>query len=362
MKLKEAFISGLLIFSMLLYGNTKYAYIDSRSKEVPFHITGYKEIANHLTKGLNTDVEKARALYIWITHNIEYDLGLVYANKTYSSTTEIIDEVMQKKQGVCQHYSDLFHAMAVSVGLKSYVILGYAKDAYGFFNDLGHAWNAVQLDSKFYLMDLTWAAGYTYQNKWVKKFRDEFFLIPPEEFIKHHMPLDPIWQFLDNPLNHHEFISGDFSRLEERGSFSYKDTIAAYEKMDTLKRLETSTSRIINAGIENHIIESYVNYSIMKISKLKINIAIKDMNFGISKFNTYITHRNGRFKNPPLKRDQVLAILSEAENNLIQADKILYSMDTDNREIKRYVKQTRSNILKILSNIQKERDFVNQFL
>ncbi|WP_029489675.1 transglutaminase-like domain-containing protein [Aquimarina agarivorans] len=134
------FIVPILLFVCSVgFCQSDYGAIDQRSKTVPDSITDYKLITKYLTDGLTGEREKVRAIYIWIAHNIKYDLAQLNSEKRYNSNQEIINEAMATKKGVCQHYSELFCAMGASIGLKTYLIKGYTRDALGEIADLSHA-------------------------------------------------------------------------------------------------------------------------------------------------------------------------------------------------------------------------------
>ena len=63
-----------------------------------------------------------------------------------------------KKAGVCSGYSRLFYRLAKEAGLEVRIILG--KTAGG--STEGHAWNMVQVDGKWYHIDVTWGRGKYY--------------------------------------------------------------------------------------------------------------------------------------------------------------------------------------------------------
>jgi len=69
-------ILGLFTISIFGFGQTDFSYIDNKSKSIPDSIISANEIEFFLTHGLNSDIEKARAIYIWIAHNIKYHLLL----------------------------------------------------------------------------------------------------------------------------------------------------------------------------------------------------------------------------------------------------------------------------------------------
>jgi hypothetical protein len=119
--------AGLLVISLYGYGQSVCPEIDNNSKTVPDSLFSYHEIAGYLTRNLSSDREKARAIYIWISHNIQYDLGKVNSDLRYSSAAEIISEALIERHGVCQHYSELFLAMSRSKPLRPFMFLSFGK-------------------------------------------------------------------------------------------------------------------------------------------------------------------------------------------------------------------------------------------
>jgi len=234
--IKRILYIGLLIISSYGFSQSKLRSIDKRSKDIPSSIQDYKEISEYLTNNLNTDREKVRAIYIWIAHNIKYDLHRENSVNYYYSNRQLINDVLKTRKGVCQHYSELFLAMSRWVGLKSYLIPGYTRNSSGEITDLSHIWNAIEIDSKYYLIDVTWAAGFERRGKYVHKFRDDYFLVAPEDFIQDHMPFDPIWQFTNNPIKNIDFISKEFSNFSEDGNFAFKDSIQQFNGYSNLKK------------------------------------------------------------------------------------------------------------------------------
>lgn len=99
-------------------------------------------------------------------------------------------------------------------------ISGYAK-GYGhsaanpitLSGDPNHAWNAVQLEGKWYLIDGTWGAGnLDTSNSFQKKFDEHYFLTDPKHFVSAHFPYmdknmeeSKKWQLLKKPISLEEF-------------------------------------------------------------------------------------------------------------------------------------------------------------
>ena len=51
-----------------------------------------------------------------------------------------------------------------------------------------HAYSAIKLDNKWYLLDVTWGAGKIEDKKFIKKYDEFYFCTDPELFILNHFP------------------------------------------------------------------------------------------------------------------------------------------------------------------------------
>ncbi len=241
--MKQLVLVFFLLNAIMSYG-TDYSVIDNQSKSVPSNLKTANEISHFLTKNHTTTTDKLRAIYYWISHNIRYDLDQMSSNKQYNNSQEILDEVLLNRRGVCQHYAELFNACCQFAGVQSYVILGYTSQN-GKLDKISHAWNAVNVDGKYHLIDVTWAAGHLENGKYKYEFDDQYFLISPSEFIKTHIPFDPIWQFSINPLSHKEFENADFSKLKIPSNFDFNDSIKVISRLNYLDKTLRENRRII---------------------------------------------------------------------------------------------------------------------
>ena len=356
-------IAGLFFLTLPGFGQQSFQEIDERSKTVPDSLTSYVGIAQFLTEGLATDTEKARALYIWIAHNIRYDLSQVYSGRRYSSEQEVLAEVLSNRKGVCQHYAELFLAMAREAGLNSYLVSGYARDATDNIGDLGHAWNAVKIGQEFFLIDATWAAGYELNKRYVHEFRDHYFLKSPREWIFSHIPFDPVWQFLDNPLDHGDYISRDFTKLDIPGSFAFGDSLELHERLDKLSQLVNTNNRILASEVPNlKLIQNHLQENTMQINTLKYNLAIDTLNYGIDHYNRYIFHKNRQFRNPTVDDSLVKEMLARAEGGFYTANEILSKLVCSRDELNSMITDARSEMPELLEALEQEKAFVEKYL
>lgn len=175
-------------------------------------------LAKLLTQNLETDEEKARAIYSWIAQNISYNTGIFSRTGrqpalpvlredddtavNWSSAIEMTARrVLKKRTAICDGYAKLFHTLCHYAGIRSEIILGYARSGYGDNRfRTNHSWNAVMINGNWQLVDVTWGSGYVNSGSaFVKQPDDKYFLTPPEQFIYDHYPEDLFWTLLKDP-------------------------------------------------------------------------------------------------------------------------------------------------------------------
>jgi len=199
----------LIITALHAQEYTDYKSLDAHADKAPASVQGnIDDLARYLIKPASNDFEKIRALFRWVTQNINYDMEK-FSNQILQRRSEV--ETLKEKLGVCDEYSNLLAALGKAAGLEMAVIYGYSK-GYGYTigdritSGPNHAWNAVKINWKWYLIDATWGAGYIDEQKgFMKKFQEYYFLTPPEKFIYDHFPDDERWQLVDHSLSMREF-------------------------------------------------------------------------------------------------------------------------------------------------------------
>lgn len=358
--MRQFCLSFIFLFFVVSGFSSDYTKIDQQTRLLSANLRTVEEITDAVTKNLTTPAEKARALYIWISQHIRYDVEQMNSNGVYFDSREIIDEVLKTRKGICQHYAELFHACCKFAGVESYVITGYTK-LNNEISPLGHAWNAIVVESKFYNIDVTWAAGYLQNGKYIHKFRDDFFMISPAEFIKSHMPFDPLWQFSNNPLSHKEFETGDFSRLKISGNFHFSDSIQSLPKLTELEKYMRENKRIAKAGFTNQLIRKHVAFNQLHIVNEKFNAAISSFNTGVENFNLYVLNKNKQFNNLSMADEQILELLSTSRNHIEKAGNSINMLNSDDKELNRKIKELQMSVEAILKQLQTEDEFMKKY-
>ncbi len=132
----------------------KYDIVD---QHIPDHI---EDAAIEITRGLETDKDKAKALYEWVGTRVQYDwekVRLLEEEQVWKEQTPI--QTFDSRQGVCIDYSRLYAQMARAVGLEVEVITGLGYNGKGGYGP--HAWNEVYLSEyqDWVPLDTTWVSS-----------------------------------------------------------------------------------------------------------------------------------------------------------------------------------------------------------
>lgn len=175
----------------------------------------YPTAAAYLVRGEHDPFQRIKALHDYVADRVAYD-GEGYLRKQYASSMP--EDVFASRKAVCAGYANLFAAMGQAVGEEIVTLSG---EALGFKKEPeGHAWNAVRIKGEWYLVDVTWNAGYIDDTgRFFKRYRTHFLFTPPQEFARWHLPKEPSWQLQSPPLSR-----GDFLRLEGGGVGSTRST------------------------------------------------------------------------------------------------------------------------------------------
>lgn len=158
------------------------------------------------TKYSLNQAESAYFVYLWLSENIAYDCySYVHGGIDYKE-----ESTYNKGKGVCEAYSLIFKRMCEALGLETVKINGYSKGTSYVPGKLptkiDHAWNAVKIDSEYYLVDSTWGAGSCNGDQFTKKLKDFYFGTKPEHFVNSHYPADNKWQLTSNTITLQQFV------------------------------------------------------------------------------------------------------------------------------------------------------------
>ncbi|MFD2563805.1 transglutaminase domain-containing protein [Aquimarina rubra] len=242
------FISLLLICSSY---SQDFDSIDAIVDRYPKKFKTSKKLADQIAKDFDSELDKAKALFSWITKNISYDYkesGKYYTDyaNSYKSVQhnpfpsfrsanymdydksksgskkhlktekkyreKISKRVISNGTAVCEGYTQLFKEVCDHLGITCFYVLGKAKNQISHIGKdyrIDHAWNIIEIDFKKYLIDVTWGSTGYYDIK-TKQFVEQpnyfYFGTDPEDFIKEHYP-----DFYENSLLKEQISKETFS-------------------------------------------------------------------------------------------------------------------------------------------------------
>lgn len=142
--------------------NGKITYMTTAAQEKQL-AAKIKSVMNSLKiDSMSTEYEIIRAVYDYVTSNVEYDHAMLYEIEYYENekmeltnsqlTTFSAYKAMIHGKAICQGYANLMYRMLREAGLSVRFIGGTSRG-------IGHAWNIVRINGKYYNMDSTWDEG-----------------------------------------------------------------------------------------------------------------------------------------------------------------------------------------------------------
>lgn len=180
-----------------------------------------------LTTPFTSEYDKYRAIFHWVCSNIRSDYQLYVKvkqmRKRYQSdpvalavwnqkfSHELYEQLRKKRSTVCTGYAYLIRTLAKHAGIRCEMVDGYARNSQSNLGGPGianHTWNAVRLDSTWYLSDATWASGQVYgpEGFYIPHFEELYFLVTPDSFARSHYPLDTAQLFHSNKQSLMDFL------------------------------------------------------------------------------------------------------------------------------------------------------------
>ncbi len=252
--------------------------IDNKAKSIKYEGNSVSELAEILAQNASTDLEKARIIYTWITHNIAYDTSALLALKSGVYPDVKSTAVLNTRQTICSGYANLYQQLASEMGLKSVIVLGYAKGLdyiVGQDSSVNHAWNAVKIDEKWYLIDTTWGAGTVNNGSFSPLFNPYYFASPPEEFIYSHFPENSKWQLLNQPLSRQNFdvlpnVSMDLFKNNIQLVSHQNKSISTNNNLSVTLKVPQDVVAIANLKLNDQEVEK--NYILVQKNKENITI------------------------------------------------------------------------------------------
>lgn len=201
--------------------------------------------------------DRVAFFYSWVTGHIRYDKDSMYV-LNIGEDRDRAQRALNRRSGVCANFAALFSQLCKLSGIPAVVISGYTGTAKQPANRDGHSWSAVLLHQHWWLFDPTWDQG--------NVIHPQFYAIHPQEFIQTHMPFDPLWQLLDPPVSHEEYLRGVHRGALREEDSSISNRVDAFLQLDSLQQYQQVADRMRAAGITHPLQQTWYQYIRMKWS------------------------------------------------------------------------------------------------
>ena len=266
------------MFPALSFGQTPISKLHEYVKEFPRGRYTYKNIADKLVVNAKDDLDKAKLIYLWIAENIDYDVKAFNSGNFPDGSPE---KTLKRKKAVCDGYARLYNAMASHLGLQVEMVNGFSKNSEKakVSRESDHSWNSIKIGDENILLDVTWGAGATMNNKFISKTNYYYFNTDPNEFIFQHLPDSIKYQNIDAPVSKEEFKKMPYINKE----IFINKLISGNEVLRKFRTgIKTSFPSFYSSDIEYNIIKAPIE---MK-SRETYDFVIDSKNaFGIEVFN-----------------------------------------------------------------------------
>lgn len=317
---------------------------------------GAAPLAQSLTKGLNSDSAKVNAFFNWITANIAYDVSVFEPGTRINPDEQKTGQVLQTGKAVCQGYANLFYDLCRQASIPVEIIEGYCRYSSQNPEQLQlHAWNAVKLNGKWYVADLTWGTGYLdlTSGNYVQEPNRAFFLTTPDKLINTHFPFDPLWQLSYQPRTKSEFTSTTktVGNTSGKKTFNYPDSLQAYEKQDSASRRLQAFRRMhaFDPGNEEPKVRLAYHYNRLAINimnqytKIRAALKTKEQVAGHqSKLNQMLAEAESHYTNS-LKFTEGISPSSFYYANINQNRKVIHSNLALIKDERNFIKKSAVN-------------------
>lgn len=199
--------------------------------------TSIDSVAKYIVSKETDPVLRVKALHDYVADRIAYDAESYFAGVYPPQDAET---VFRTRKSVCAGYAQLLEALGKAAGVEIVYVVGDARTQTSDLSGQGHAWNGVKVNGQWYLIDPTWDSGYVSREKgFIKNYRTEYLMPPPEVIGITHFPKDPAWQLRANPINQGEFLRQPMMRPK-----FFADGLSLISPLRS--QVDTKTDAVIN--------------------------------------------------------------------------------------------------------------------
>jgi hypothetical protein len=190
-----------------------FTKIDAYVKSLgPLTTMSMGTINNVVSNKFTDKIDKARAIYYWVAHNIAYD---VKALRNSSNAKNTPAEVLLTRKATSLGFASLFQDMCSSADIRCLTVDGFVK-----YNaqqigekdqEINHSWAVVQLGQtpeEWFYVDPAFGSGNLSADmkEFTPAYSDAYFFTEKATFNQQHFPDNSAWKLGSAPKNKGDFF------------------------------------------------------------------------------------------------------------------------------------------------------------
>jgi len=279
-----------------------------------------EQLANDMMKSFGSEEDRFRAAFAWTAQNIRYDLASLNDQKLYDNRTLVI-KALQKRAALCEGYVAVLDSLSRLMNISTAKVPGYTR-WHDKLQPEPHLWLAVRLNGSWHLADPAWSSGSIVNGRFQPGYDLRWYLVPPVIMLQSHMPYDPLWQLLPQPLSHAGFILKNGSTLQ--GVWQTSDSVEKFLQSTQLQQYVDELRRL-RQGISHKALQPRISFLEQAISIQHHNQVVEIMQKSNALFNAAVHDYNAAVDayNQRKPRPHVLALLLRATQVLASAGNLL---------------------------------------
>lgn len=165
-------------------------------------------LADAIRARVTDPFERVKALHDWLVTRLRYDHESVTGIRRSQTASAVFDS----RLGVCEGYARLLKELGRLTGDRIAYVVGEVREENGGVMPVGHAWNAVEIQGSWYIVDATWDDPSDASGSHEDHYETTYLFIPPELAGLDHFPDQKRWQLRADPLARAEFLRQPLAR------------------------------------------------------------------------------------------------------------------------------------------------------
>jgi transglutaminase-like putative cysteine protease len=184
--------------------------------------TSIASVATYLAAQEPEPFARTKALHDWVVSRLHYD----HDSLTGPRKAQDAESVFRNRMAVCEGYARLLVELGKFAGIPIEYVVGEVRQDDGRQAPMGHAWNAAQMKGQWYFLDATWDDPVALEDQRPttsptsatdaahppptahasSNYQTDYLFTPPSVALYDHLPDDPRWQLLPEPLDRGAFL------------------------------------------------------------------------------------------------------------------------------------------------------------